>query len=259
LLSDRPLRLPVVWDHPLGFALEKPADVGILADNWFPRNPVLAEAINYQVAQGKGEMERLGLGPDGARAIFQTEPGMAGLALFAKDHETAVELGNAYGSEQFRLTVRFLSARSPQGADALDCDLPIARHGGRQNRMVVSHRTGKKTQTAFRLLTRHGHYSYWEATTAFLRVHQIQLHAFEVGLAVVGDELYAGEGPLYLSRLKRDYRIGKHSDEETPLYDGPAMFLAKVEFALPDGTPTTIEIDPPKRFNGALRNLVRYG
>lgn len=258
MLGDRPLRLGVSWDHPLGFALEKPVGVQVLADNWYPRIPVLTEAINYQVANGKGEMERLGLVGEGARAIFQLEPAMAGFALFAKDGETGLRWSNDYGSGLFTLTIRFLSAKAPPGVETMDCDLPIARHGGRENRMLVTHRTGKKTETRFRRLEQFGRYTLWEATTHYLRMHQIQLHAFEVGLGVVGDSLYAVEAPFYLSSVKRGFRP-KGDAQEEPLYDGPAMYLAGATFPLAEGAgEVSIAIDPPKRFTAILRNLERY-
>jgi 23S rRNA-/tRNA-specific pseudouridylate synthase len=257
LLGDRPARVPVVWNHPLGFALDKPVGVQVLADNWFPKVPVLTEAINYQVAQGKGELRRLGLGDGEARAIFQSEPEMAGLTLFAKDSETGAFWSNACGSDQFEFTVHFLSAKAPQGAESLECDLPIARHGGREQCMLVSHRTGKKTQTRFQFLGRRGRYSLWEAKTPFLRVNHIPLHAFEVGLAVVGDQTYAGESPFYLSMVKRDFRL-KRSESEAPLYEGSMMFLAGLKIPMPDGESVMLQVPPPKRFTAVMRNLERY-
>jgi 23S rRNA-/tRNA-specific pseudouridylate synthase len=257
LLGERPARVPLVWDHPRGFALDKPVGVQVLPDNWFPQVPVLAEAINYQRSRGKGELLRLGLGEEEARAIFQSEPEMAGLVLFAKDAEAAAFWGNACGSDQFEFTVHFLSARSPQGAEVLECDLPIARHGGQQQRMLVSHRSGKKTQTRFQFLGRRGRYSLWEAKTPFLRVNQIPLHAFEVGLAVVGDRTYAGESPFYLSFVKRDFRP-KRDEREAPLYDGMMMFLAGLRMPLPEGGSATLQVPPPKRFQAVMRNLERY-
>ena len=37
------------------------------------------------------------------------------------------------------------------------------------------------------------------------RTHQVRVHASHVGLKIVGDEIYGGK-PLWLSRLKKDYR-----------------------------------------------------
>ncbi|MFP4283111.1 MAG: hypothetical protein ACLFR7_13210 [Opitutales bacterium] len=257
LLSDRPLRLPVVWDDALGFALAKPAGLQVLPDNWYPRSPSLVDALNYQAAQGKGELQRLGLSEAGARAIFQTEAELAGLTLFAKDFETGEFWSNAYGSRQFELKVLLLSGRAPRGEETLHCDLPLARHQTRPE-MLVSHKSGKKCETHFRRLQDLGRFSLWEATTPYLRMHQIMLHAFEVGLGVVGDRRYAGEGPLYLSQLKRTF-MPKGDEEEAPLYPGPAMYLAEMMVPMPEGGPVTIAMDHPKRFNALLRSLLRHG
>jgi 23S rRNA-/tRNA-specific pseudouridylate synthase len=258
LLGDQAQRLKVFWDHPFGLVVEKPAGVLVLADNWFPHCPVLTEAINYQAAREKSELGRLGVGPEGVRAIVPTEPELAGAALLAKDPAVGEWWSNAYGSGRFSLAVRFLSAKAPAEAETLECDLPIARHAGRERRMLVSHRTGKKTVTRFRRLQQFGPYSLWEARTDFLRVNQIPLHAFELGLAVVGDRVYADEPPLYLSRLKRSFRL-KGDAPEAPLYPGMVMHLAELSFPLPEGDPVCLELEPPKRFVAVLRNLERYG
>lgn len=255
LLSDRPVRLPIIWDHPLGFALEKPPGIQILGDNWFPRVPALTEAINFQARQGKGELERLGIGRAGARSIYSMEPDMSGIALFAKLPKTGIEWANRYGSEKFELRIRFVSALTPE-ATVLACDLPIARHFT-EPRMVISNRTGKKSFTAFRRLKRFGRYSLWEASTPFYRVHQVPLHAFEVGLGVVGDRLYGDHPEIYLSQIKRHF-VHKEGAEEASLYPGMAMYIAAVTFPASDAETVTIEAPPPKPFAVLLRQLERF-
>lgn len=245
----------MLWDHPLGFALEKPPGVQVLSDNWYPRVPVLAEALNYQARRGKGEMERLGIGTEGARAIITSEPDMCGLALFARDPETGVVWSNAYGSDLFELKVQFVSGITPQ-AEELECELPLARHFN-ERRMVISSRTGRKSRTRFRRLKRFGRYSLWEATMSYYRMHQLPLHAFEVGLAVLGDRLYSDQPELYLSQLKRRF-VPKEEREEAPLYPGMAMFLASIRFPMTEEETVTVEAAPPKPFAVLLRQLERF-
>ena len=92
---------------------------------------------------------------------------------------------------------------------------------------------------------------------SFYRMHQLPLHALEVGLPIVGDERYADEPEIYLSRLKRGYQT-KRRAEEASLWDGIAAYLAQIEFPLPDGTRTVVSAPPPKRLGVMLRHLGRY-
>ncbi len=253
----RPLRLPVIWKNEAGFALDMPAGVQILPDNWYPRTPLLAESINYQAAQGKPEMQRLGIPESGATAIYSMEPDMSGVALFAFDSETAEFWRNAYGSEQFELQIEFIAERGPQ-SNELTCDLPIARHAS-ENRVLISHNTGKKAFTAFRLLENIGQrFSRWEAKIRFYRMHQVFIHALECGIPILGDRQYARSTPLYLSSLKRGYRPSRHK-EEAPLYDGCPLHLRRVTLPLPGGDTTTIEAPLPNKYKVLIKRLRDFG
>lgn len=252
----RPQRLPVIWRGQAGFALNMPPGVQILPDNWYPRTPLLAESINYQVAQGKGEMQRLGIPDTGAIAIYSMEPDISGVALFAFDGTGGEFWRNAYGSGMFELRIEFFAEQGPD-VDELSTDLPLARHMT-ENRMLVSHRTGKKAQTTFRRLETLGRFSRWEAITSFYRMHQVLVHAQEVGIPVLGDTVYGNSRPLYLSSLKRSYRPSKKK-EEAPLYDGCPMHLRAVTIPLPEGGTTTIEAPLPNRYAVLLKRLQDFG
>ena len=257
LLGEQPVRLPIYWNSELGFALEKPSGVQVITDNWYPRVPVLTEALNYQASQEKGELQRLGVARSGAKAIFQCEPDLAGLALFAKDPATADFWTNAYGSYEFEIKVHLLVVRAPADLETCECDLPLARHG-QEKEVLVSHRTGKKTLTRFQRLQSRGKYSIWEATVDYLRIHQIQLHAYEVGLPIVGEMQYARESEVYFSQLKRSY-VPKGNDPERPIHAGPAMFISTLTIPLPSGEKVTIQRPAPKHFTVLLKALARHG
>lgn len=252
----RPLRLPVLWRHELGFALNMPPGIQILPDNWYPATPLLAESINYQAAQGKPELRRLGVTAAGVTAAYTMEPEISGVALFAFGPEGGEFWRNAYGSEMFTLRFEFIAERAPD-VEELNCDLPIARHST-EKRVLVSHRTGKKTQTRFRRLERLGRFSRWEASTSFYRMHQLPIHAREAGLSVLGDELYGDSQPLYLSSIKRGFRTSK-SKEEAPLYEGCPIHLDELVVPLPDGGSTTIKAPLPNRYEVLLKRLRDFG
>lgn len=252
LLGMRSTRLPVLWSDRIGLALNKPAGIQILPDNWYPRAPLLADSINYQAAKGKPELRRLGIPKEGVRAIYTMEPDVSGVALFATDPELGEFWSNAYGSEGFELTFHFLSSKTV-GRETLECDLPIARHN-RENRVLVSHSTGKKAFTRFRRLQSIGRYHLWEAVTRYYRMHQLPLHALEVGLDVVGDTFYSRSEPIYLSQIKRHYRQGK-DEIERPLYPHAALHLVNLRVPMPDGGLFDISAPVPDRMGVLLKKL----
>jgi 23S rRNA-/tRNA-specific pseudouridylate synthase len=247
------LRLPVLMDTSDYLALAKPQGVLVQADSWFPRCPVLVEAIRHQAAEAKPEFARLGIGPEGLWAVHDLDPEFYGPVLFARGRDQGDALRSACGSSAFEFTFIFLSKsrRDSSQESSFECNLPLARHR-LKNKILVSHTTGKKAVTQFDKIGNMGRYELWMAKTAFPRRHQILLHAFECGIPVLGDEAYAGEKPLLLSRFKRNYR-SKLDAEERPLYGGPACYLSRIQFQ----TQVDVTCPEPPRWKGLVNQLVR--
>ena len=104
--------------------------------------------------------------------------------------------------------------------------------------MRVDQKDGKQSKTRFEVLENFPRFGYTllkcEPLTG--RLHQIRVHASHAGLKIVGDELYGGK-PLWLSRLKSDYRL-KEGKTERPLLS--RVVLHAEELTLPH--PVTNEI-----------------
>lgn len=245
-------RLPVRYDSGSLMALEKPGNVLVIQDNWYPKTPVMIEAIRYQAMNGKPEFRRAGIPESGLVAIHDLDPECAGPVLFARDEDTATDWKNLLGSRQLHFTFYFLS-ESGGHTEGISCDLPLARHV-ELPRMLVSHKSGKRAETDFVRIKPIGRFTLWAAKTTYLRRHQILLHALESGIPVAGDLHYALTPPLKLSRFKGGYRP-KKDREESPLYEFPAYYLGTIE-EFRSGL--RIECPPPARFQGMLRQLERH-
>lgn len=235
-------------------ALDKPSGVSAAPHPWYLDMPHLDAAINEQAQAGKPELQRLGV--SGVHAVFHCEPYYSGVMLFATDPGSAEHYRNLYGSALIELSLQFV-CRPAEGEAERQCELPLAQHWGNQQCMVVSNTTGKKAQTAFRELERIGSYALWEAKLRYHRLHQVLIHASEVGLPIVGDKIYANEPELLLSRIKRGYRLDR-SGEEHPIYDGPIIRLSQLKLDTPDGQALSIEAGPDKRLEGVLKRLRQF-
>lgn len=251
LLGHGPLRLPVVFDDGDCLALLKPPGVLVQPDSWFPRLPVLIEAIRYQAAQGKPEFANMGIPETGLWAVHDLDPECAGPVLFARHRDTAESLKEQLGSLNFAFSYEFI-AKAPLPAQQVACDLPLARHE-RLPRMLVSHTTGKKSHTDFTGLGTLGSHILCVARTRYPRRHQILLHAMEAGLPILGDGHYARSPLPLLSRLKRDYRA-RADREERPLYPGPALFLRSITLE-PD---LEIRVPEPPKWHALCKQLAKY-
>ncbi|MDR1890754.1 MAG: hypothetical protein LBQ23_01030 [Puniceicoccales bacterium] len=129
------------------------------------------------------------LGIVSPKEIFIAEGELSGIFLVAKTKKSAAELRNLYGSQLFTFTFDLLTLPTAVGKE-ITCDLPIAKHFS-CDKMVISHKTGKKSHTDFRLIENMGTHEHWQAITHFPRQHQIRIHAHECGMKLIGENLYA--------------------------------------------------------------------
>ena len=103
---------------------------------------------------------------------------------------------------------------------------------------------------------RHG-YALLRCEPLVERLHQVRVHASHVGLKITGDELYGGK-PLWLSRLKKDYRL-KPGREERPLISRVALHAEELQLPHPVTNETvTIKSEWPKDLKVALKFLRQY-
>lgn len=229
LLGEKPQRLRVLGAEPgQWLALEKPAMSLIEPHRWHPHVPALVPGLKAQADAGKPELEPYGITE--LKSVYTLDPWTTGAAVMALSAAAAKAMRDAYGSGQWQFRFQFL-AKASRGDLERICELPIAVHRT-QARALISHETGKKCRTVFRQLEQLGDYAWWEAESTYLRMHQIRLHACEVGLPIVGDRLYRGPKPIMLSNLKRGYR---KRGEETPLYEGLCLHLSELQARLGEG------------------------
>jgi 23S rRNA pseudouridine955/2504/2580 synthase len=245
-LADQPVRIPVLWDSGDALALAKPAGIPAFQDTRMGGGPrSLLVEINNRAAAGATEFDERG--GRGLYSVNLLEREASGIVLYAKTAEARAALKNAMGSSRFVFRYRFLSAANP-AADDVSCDLPVAIH--REKPLaLVSHRTGKKTQTLFRCLQRFAGVSLWESESAYDRFHQIRLHAAEAGLPVLGDGIYR-EG-------RRALEAAPAAAEKKGLpEDGLFLHLFGLRFPVGESW-VEVEAPYPRRWQVLLKKLER--
>lgn len=253
LLSEKPLRLRVLKVAGGVIALEKPVNILVDEHPWYGSKGSIVEGIRKQLQEKKPELERLGVLE--VHEVFFLEPEITGTVLFVVDKEKLDRVRNMYGSEKMEFTFRLLAVENADLSEEVECDLPIAP--GKGKFMEVSHVRGKKCKTTFCRLQRIGGYSLWEAKTEYIRLHQIRIHAHEVGLRIVGDKVYSNLNSVYLSDIKSNYR-SKGREDEMPLYGDICLHLGHVKW--PDGSNGKYEVECPlpKKFKVLLEKLEKY-
>ncbi len=85
------------------------------------------------------------------------------------------------------------------------------------------------------------------------RMHQIRVHLSDWGAPIVADSKYGGPS-IYLSEIKRKYKMGK-DQEERPLISRLALHSAGISFEGLNGKIVKIKAPYPKDFNVLIKQL----
>lgn len=253
LILDYPIRLPVIKEADGWIAVEKPAGIAMRQHPWNRDKTDMDTALNKQLQAQKPELLQSGATLFGS--VYNIEPEVSGVALFAKHKKSMAELRNFAGSDRLRFTfLLVVRSNSSEGFDEKIADAPLLTHNTKP-KMIPSTAKGKKAQTHFKRIHESNlGWALWEAETSFPRFHQVRAHASVEGIPILGDSLYSGPDSPLLSEFIAKKRIAKMHQ---PIFEGIALHLSKV--VLPDldndAESTQLTATLPKHFNLLLERL----
>lgn len=246
--------IPVLFEDDSLLALDKPARLLTSPDRYDPERPNLMKLLHAAIAAGKPWARQRGLNylMNAHRLDFET----SGVILLAKNKPTLVTLANLFGAEKPLKKYVALVQGAPAN-NQFEVDAKLAPHPLKIGLMRVDSKNGKKSKTRFEVLERFSGYALLKCEPFTGRTHQIRAHLRHVGLPIVGDQLYGGK-KLWLSRLKRDYRL-KPGREERPLFSRVALHAEELSLPHPvTGETLKITAPWPKDLNVAVKYLRQY-
>jgi 23S rRNA-/tRNA-specific pseudouridylate synthase len=226
--------IPVLFEDAHLLALDKPAGLAVSPSVAEPDRPALLPLLHAAIAAGKPwavarKLEYLAL-------THQLDAEAGGVLLFAKSKPVLVALTNYLSAGHPALKVLALVYGKPRAAQ-FEVDAKLAPHAEIPGQMRVDTKSGKKSLTRFQVV-----------------------ESFDGFALIAGEpitELHGG-GPLYLSRLKRDYRL-KPGREERPLLGSATLHADSINLPHPvTGESLNITAPWPKHLNVALKFLRQY-
>ena len=246
--------IPVLFEDEHLLALDKPAGLLIPPDRLDPQRPSLMTLLHAGIAAGKpwARERNLTYLSNAHRPDFET----SGVLLLAKNKPALVALANLFGTEKPVRKYIALAQGNPPG-ETFEVDAKLAPHPSQPGLVFVDSRNGKKSKTQFEVLEIFSGWMLLRCLPLIERAHQIRVHLRHAGFPVVGDGLYGGK-PLWLSRLKRDFRL-KPGREERPLISRAALHLEELQLPHPvTGETVTITAPWPKDLRVALKYLRQF-
>lgn len=246
--------VPVLYEDEHLMAIEKPSGLLTSPDRYDPERPNLMRLLHGHIARGVPWAKQRGLTylANVHRLDFET----SGVLLLARTKPALTTMANLFGCEKPE-KVYFAIAQGSPVEDVFEVDAKLAPHPTRPGVMRVDPKSGKKSRTEFKVVTRFRGFTALECRPRTGRTHQIRIHLRWLQMPLVGDRVYGG-GPLWLSNIKSDYRARK-TKEEQPMLGRVALHARSLGFEHPvTGEPLLIESPLPKDLRVALKYLERY-
>ncbi len=248
--------IPVLFEDEFLLALDKPARLLTSPDPTDFARPSLMKLLHAAITEKKPWAAERGL--DYLNNANDLDGDASGVLLLAKNKPTFVALANLFSSEKTRIKYVTLVRGEPL-EEKFEVDAKLSPHPVKPGVVRVDSSNGKQSQTKFEVLEnfpRHG-YALLRCEPLVERAHQIRVHASHVGLKIAGDELYGGK-PLWLSRLKKDFRL-KPGKEERALISRVALHLEELQLPHPvTNEAVTVKSEWPKDLRVALKFLRQF-
>lgn len=185
--------------------------------------------------------------------VHRLDKDTSGIILFAKN-----EVAHKYYSQLFetRNVQKFYKGLvngqpiPPSGS----VDEAIMEHPIQKGKMVTN-KKGKNALTDYEVLEAFGLYSLVQLQIHTGRTHQIRVHMKHIGHPIAVDELYGTAVPVYLSAIKKNYKIGKHTEEERPLLGRLGLHAWQLHFTDQQGEKQVVEAPLPKDIQAVVTQL----
>jgi len=216
--------------------INKPAGVASLEDRSHEAN-VLQMARKYWSA---------------AQLCHRLDKDTSGVLAIAKNPEAYRDLSMQFEARKV-VKIYHAIADGIHRFENLMINQPLSAN---QKGVVHVDRFGKESATLVNTLDTFKIHSLLECRPLTGRMHQIRVHLAAVGASIAGDELYGGK-PLLLSKVKRNYTLGKWK-EEAPLIRRVALHAESLSFKAKSGEQIMATAPYPKDFAVALKQLRKY-
>jgi RluA family pseudouridine synthase len=248
--------IPVLFEDEHLLVLDKPSGLLTSPDIAEPNRPDLMKLLHAGIAESKPWARERNLTYLNNTQRLDAET--TGVILLAKNKSASLALADLFGTE--RVVKKFLAlVRGEPAENNFETDFKLSPHPIKLGLMCVDAQNGKKAKTKFEVVENfpRGGYALLKCDPLTGRTDQIRAHLRHAGLPIVGDQLYGGK-PLWLSRLKKDYRL-KPGKEERPLLSRVALHVEELIFPHPVTNETvTIKSEWPKDLKVALKYLRQF-
>ena len=157
----------------------------VLPDGWEKDAPYLVKLL-------EGQYGKLWV-------VHRLDKITSGVMVFARTTDAHRVLSMQFEQHEAQKVYHAIVAGVPEW-DQHIAHHPLRVDVGHRHRTVVDNRKGKSSETLFRVMERYQGFCLMEAVPGSGRTHQIRVHAYAIGLSLLGDMLYSGPSTDLIAR-----------------------------------------------------------
>lgn len=184
--------------------------------------------------------------------VHRLDKDTSGLIVFAKTETAHKQLSQLFEARETVKIYNGLVLGSPFEKSGI-INEPIAEHPTKKGVMTV-YKKGKESITEYEVLQTFRYYSWMQFRILTGRTHQIRVHMKHLGNPIVSDEVYGDGKPVYISALKKNYKLSANEEAERPILSRLALHAAQLQFHL-NGKDYFLEAPLPKDLKATLQQL----
>jgi 23S rRNA pseudouridine1911/1915/1917 synthase len=184
--------------------------------------------------------------------VHRLDKDTSGIIIFAKTEEAHQQLSGLFeGREMEKYYLGLVHGQLLNESGSIDA--PIMEHPGKTTKMMT-HAKGKPSLTDYEVLESFRSYSWLQFRIHTGRTHQIRVHMQHLGHPIVCDEVYGDAKPIFLSALKKKFKLSKAAEEERPILNRLALHSYRLKFSFNNESFDLIA-EPPKDLRATLQQL----
>jgi 23S rRNA pseudouridine1911/1915/1917 synthase len=194
---------------------------------------------------------------DSVLVVHRLDRDTSGILCFAKNEASHKYLSSLFANrtiEKFYLGI--VHGSMPEASGVIDA--AIMEHPTVNGKMIIHQKQGKPSITKFEVIENFGLYSLVQFSILTGRTHQIRVHMQHYGHSIVGDGVYGKADPIYISQLKKRFKLSKNEEEERPILHRLALHASKLKFIREDGSPLTVECPLPKDMQATVQQCRKW-
>lgn len=231
--------LAIIFENEDLVAINKPAGMLSIPDR-IQSQPSLKDLL-LEIYGSIFTIHRLDKETSGVIVFAKNEPAHKNLSLQFENRET----------EKYYIGLVTGSLSVETGL----IDIPIIEHPVKKGMMITAAK-GKASVTEYKVEEEFGPFSLVRFKILTGRTHQIRVHMKYLGHPIACDELYGSGEPVYLSDIKKKFKLSKQEEEERPILNRLGLHSDRLTFKDMAGHPHILEAPLPKDLK-ALTNQLR--